>query len=525
MKKLPIGRQDFASLIEEGNLYVDKTEHIFRLMQSGAFIFLSRPRRFGKSLLVSTLKEIFEGNRELFHGLWIEDKIDWERYPVIHIDFNLMNYRSNSLAVELDATMDQNAQKNNIVLASTDYKGKFKELLQTLSSNGKKVVVLIDEYDKAITDFLDYDDEERVQENVRTLKNFYSTLKSLDSCIHFAFITGVSKYGKVSIFSDLNNLYDISNSPDFSTLLGWTQEEVLTNFQPYLERIEREMGLPMPRLLEAIRRVYNGYSWDGETTVYNPFSLLNFFSNRQFGNYWFTTGTPSFLTHLLKKRRIPAYELEGISGPNSILESADVSSIDPVSLLFQTGYLTIKKIDRSDPTRPKYMLSYPNEEVKDSFLKNLLADYAEQPVFHTAYTYTERMREALEIGDLDRFFEVLSSLFASIPYQITATQESYFHTVVHVVLTLTGFVTHSEIPTNQGRMDAVVDTGKHIYLFEFKMRESADDALAQIRAKGYPERFRAEGKTLTLVGVAFDAAQKNIREWKAEHSHISTLAH
>ena len=514
MKKLPIGKQDFASLIEDGNLYVDKTEHIFRLIQSGTYIFLARPRRFGKSLLVSTLKEIFEGNRDLFRGLWIEDKIAWTPYPVIHVDFNVMNYLSNPLEVELDTRMEKIAQQCNVALTATNYKGKFQELLQKLSSNGKKVVVLIDEYDKAITDSLGYDDEEYIQENVRTLKNFYSTLTSLDQYIHFAFITGVSKYGKVSIFSDLNNLYDLSNSAEFSSLLGWTETEVLANFQPHLQRAEQEIGLPMPQLLKAMRRFYNGYSWDGETTVYNPFSLLNFFSNRQFGNYWFTTGTPSFLTHLLKKRRIPAYDLEHISGSDTLLDSADISAIDPISLLFQTGYLTIKKIDKSDPTRPRYFLSYPNEEVKNSFLKNLLADYVDQPVFHTAYTYTDRIRDALEAGDLNTFFEILSSLFASIPYQITATQEAYFHSVVHVVLTLTGFVTYSEIPTNQGRMDAVLDTGRHIYLFEFKLRESAEDALAQIRAKGYPERFRAAGKTLTLVGVAFDAEQKNLREWK-----------
>lgn len=518
MKKLPIGRQDFASLIGDGNLYVDKTAHIFRLIQSGTYIFLSRPRRFGKSLLVSTLKEIFEGNRAVFRGLWIEDKITWERYPVIHVDFNQMDYRSRSLESAISQQMDENAARNGLELsAEKSSKQKLEELLQTLS-NGKKVVVLIDEYDKAITDFLDYNEGERLQENVRTLKNFYSTLKSLDRCIHFAFITGVSKYGKLSIFSDLNNLYDISNSTAFSDLLGWTEAEVLANFEAHLQQAEQVIGLPMPRLLEAMRRFYNGYSWDGETTVYNPFSLLNFFSNQQFGNYWFTTGTPSFLTHLLKKKRIPAYELEHISGDGILLDSADVTAIDPISLLFQTGYLTIKKIDKSDPTRPRYLLSYPNEEVKISFLKNLLADYVDQPVFHTTYTYTDKMRDALQAGDFDTFFEVLSSLFASIPYQITATHESYFHTVVHVVLTLTGFITHSEIATNRGRMDAVLDTGKHIYVFEFKLRESADEALAQIREKGYPERFRAAGKPLTLVGVAFDVEQKNVKAWKASEA-------
>ena len=252
--------------------------------------------------------------------------------------------------------------------------------------------------------------------------------------------------------------------------------------------------------------------------MYNPFSLLSFLQSKRFANYWFTTGTPSFLTNLLKTRQITAYELERVSGSEALLESADVSAIDPVSLLFQTGYLTIKKIDSSQPTRPKYFLSYPNEEVKNSFLKNLLASYADKPVFLTENTYTDKMRDALEAGDLESFFRVLSSLFASIPYQIAGTQESYFHTVVHVVLTLTGHVVHSEIPTNQGRMDAVLDTGERVYVFEFKLREGAEAALAQIRERGYSERFRAAGKPLTLVGVTFDAEAKNIREWKAEEA-------
>jgi len=514
MKKLPIGKQDFPSLIGDGYLYVDKTEQIHQLLQAGPYLFLSRPRRFGKSLLVSTLHEIFRGNKTPFKGLWIEDKITWDTYPVIRVDFNQMDYLSNPLPIELDKQMEANARDNNVHLTQTDYKGKFVELLETLSSADRKVVVLIDEYDKAITDFLG-EEEERIQENVRTLKNFYATLKSLDRCIHFVFITGVSKYGRVSIFSDLNNLNDITMNPDFSCLLGWSQEEVLANFQPYMERASRDIGMPMPQLLEAVRFYYNGYSWDGKNTVYNPFSLLNFFADRRFANYWFTTGTPSFLTRLLKKRQITAYELENVSGSEALLESADVSAIDPVSLLFQTGYLTIKRIDGSNPLRQRYHLSYPNEEVKSSFLKNLLAEYTDKPVFLTENTYTDKIREALEVGDLEAFFRVLSSLFASIPYQIAGTQESYFHTVVHVVLTLTGFVVHSEIPTNQGRMDAVLDTGARVYVFEFKLREGAEAALGQIRAKGYPERFRSAGKPLTLVDVAFDVEAKNVQEWKA----------
>ncbi|MGI9159724.1 MAG: AAA family ATPase, partial [Saprospiraceae bacterium] len=276
MKKLPIGSQDLPGLIGDGYLFVDKTEQIHRLMQAGKYLFLSRPRRFGKSLLVSTLHEIFRGNKALFKGLWIEDKIDWAHYQVIRVDFNKMNYQSNPLSVELDKQMEANATANNIRLTATDYKGKFAELLETLGSGDKKAVVLIDEYDKAITDFLG-EDEERIPENVRVLKNFYSTLKSLDRCIHFVFITGVSKYGRVSIFSDLNNLNDITTHPDFAVLLGWTQEEMERYFDDRLSDLARHFNLDRADLLEKIRAYYNGYSWDGEHRVYNPYSLLNFF--------------------------------------------------------------------------------------------------------------------------------------------------------------------------------------------------------------------------------------------------------
>jgi len=272
---------------------------------------------------------------------------------VIRVDFNQMDYREQSLEIALSRQMDDIAGQYNLdVPKEWTSKDKFDRLLETLGSADRKVVVLIDEYDKAITDFLG-EEEERIGENVRTLKNFYATLKSLDRCIHFVFITGVSKYGRVSIFSDLNNLFDISTDKAFATLLGWTEQEVLANFEPYLQLVAAEVGLPMPGLLEEVRKYYNGYSWDGSTTLYNPFSLLSFLQSKRFANYWFTTGTPSFLINLLKKRQITAYELESVSGSEALLESADVSAIDPVSLLFQTGYLTIKKIDSYHPNPPK----------------------------------------------------------------------------------------------------------------------------------------------------------------------------
>jgi hypothetical protein len=516
MKKLPIGLQDLPGLISDGYLFVDKTEQIHRLMQAGKYLFLSRPRRFGKSLLVSTLHEIFRGNKALFKGLWIEDKIDWAPYPVIRVDFNAIDYRVQSLEHALSRQMDDIASRHGLEIPEEwTSKDKFSHLIETLGSGDKKVVVLIDEYDKAITDFLG-EDEERIPENVRTLKNFYSTLKSLDRCIHFVFITGVSKYGRVSIFSDLNNLNDVSTHPDFAVLLGWTQEEMERYFDNRLSDLARHFNLDRADLLEKIRAYYNGYSWDGEHRVYNPYSLLNFFHHRTFRNFWFTTGTPTFLTKLLRQQLIPAYELENFRANDFMVESADVHHVGLPALMLQTGYFTIKKITLSQDLSPLYHLGYPNREVRLSFLQNILAAYLDRPVDVTDVTLTQHMRRFLTEGDLPNFFALLSSIFASVPYQITRTEESYFHSVTHVVLALTAHVVHSEIPTNQGRMDAVLDAGERVYIFEFKLRDSADDALAQIREHGYPERFRAAGKPLTLVGVAFDTEAKNVREWKAE---------
>lgn len=514
MKNLPIGKQDFASLIKGDFLYVDKTEKIYRLLKSGSYIFLARPRRFGKSLMLSTIKEIFEGNRELFKGLWIEDKITWGRYPVIYIDFNKMDYRAQSLEQAISRQMDEQAARNGVTIDhGATAKQKFENLLESLGSNGRKAVVLIDEYDKAITDFLG-DDGSNLRENVSTLKNIYGTLKSLDSCIHYVLITGVSKYGKVSIFSDLNNLYDATTDQSLAQVLGWTQHEVERYFDARIDDVAKHLKMTRAELLENIRIWYNGYSWDGETTLYNPFSILNFFQARRFANFWFKTGTPTFLTALLKKEQIPPYLLENFRADEFLLESADIEHVGLLSLLFQTGYLTIQKINIERTGGHSFNLAYPNWEVQHSFLQYILAEYVSQPVGLVSATLTQQMQQSLAGGDLNHFFQILSGVFASVPYQITGTQESYFHSIIHVCLTLTGFVVHSEIPTNQGRMDAVLDTGEHIYIFEFKLRESADDALAQIRAKGYDERYSAAGKSLTLVGVAFDPDKKGIREWK-----------
>ncbi|MGE5342871.1 MAG: AAA family ATPase [Candidatus Omnitrophota bacterium] len=371
MKHLPIGIQAFRRIIEENRVYVDKTETIFKLFsEGGRYYFLSRPRRFGKSLLISTLKEIFLGNRELFKGLWIYDKISWEPYPVIHIDFTLINYES---PAELKASLERRIQKMASTFGLTlnqenSYQEKFIELIEKVSIQGK-VVILIDEYDKPVIDHIE--NLEIATANREILKNFYSIFKGLDEYIQFVLITGVTKFSHVSVFSGLNNLSDITISNKYSTLLGYTEEELQHYFNDRIEDFSKSEHIEKELLLQMIKKMYNGYSWDGTHFVYNPHSILNLFDQKSFNNYWFTSATPTFLINQIRKHSIPLEDFENYEADGTIFEFYDVDRINVSSLLFQTGYLTIKRIEKISLTSRLYYLSYPNMEVKESFLQYL----------------------------------------------------------------------------------------------------------------------------------------------------------
>lgn len=378
-KKLPIGIQTFSKLIEQDYLYIDKTQSIHRLLtQGGHYYFLSRPRRFGKSLLVSTLKEIFSGNRELFKDLWIYDKIQWTPHPVIHLDFLNISYKTPEiLEKSLGDRLVEIASENHIQLpADYDSKAKFARLIKELSSKGD-VVILVDEYDKPIIDFIDQ--PAIAHKNRDYLKDFYSVLKGSDQYIRFAFLTGVSKFSKVSVFSDLNNLDDITLDESFPTLLGCTEDELLFYFEDRIEQLANKTNEPASgnkRTLREIREWYNGYSWDGAHFIYNPLSLLNLFSRLEYDNYWFTTGTPAFLIKILKERGINIREFESVEVDSSSFETYDIENIGSVSLLFQTGYLTVKKKTiGTGGGETLYQLSSPNKEVRDSFLRHFLDSY------------------------------------------------------------------------------------------------------------------------------------------------------
>lgn len=516
MKNLPVGVQSFKDMIERDYLYVDKTKEIHQLFADGGkYYFLSRPRRFGKSLLVSTLKELFSGNKSLFEGLWIHDKIDWKPHPVIHLDFLGLTYETREELIDtLGYLIKENARRHRVELDEKTYDKQFRELVIKLSEQGR-VAVLVDEYDKPIIDFIHREDTAR--ENRDILRNFYSSLKGLDQYLEFVFLTGVSRFSRVSVFSGLNNLRDITLSGQYATLTGYTEEELLHCFDDRLERFSQKKNLEREQLVERIREWYNGYSWDGVNFVYNPHSILNFFQEEQFDNYWFSSATPSFLIRQIRDYRTPIEKLENYEADKSIFESYDVDKMNVVSLLFQTGYLTLKRIKEISLTNRLYYFSYPNVEVKESFLKHLLSEFS-GTLNDQVGGVLLRLTERFNTGDLAGAIEIITSLFASIPYDIfVKDREGYYHSIIYLVLALLGINVQVEVETSKGRIDAVVETGDCIYVMEFKLGP-ASEAIRQIKEKKYYQKYMAAAKPVKLVGVGFDPAERNIGDYILEDS-------
>jgi hypothetical protein len=507
MKKLPIGIQDFSKLRQGEFLYVDKTDLIYELTQGGGYYFLSRPRRFGKSLLLSTLSELFQGKKELFEGLWIYDQWDWQKTnPVIHLSFTNLGYKEIGLEKALSLRLDKVAASFGITLSEEANSLRFKELIEELHKSMGQVVVLIDEYDKPILDYLD--DVPQAQAHREILKTFYSILKDADPHLRLVLLTGVSKFSRVSIFSELNNLNDLTIYSDYATLLGYTQGELEHYFADRIEQLASLFG-GKESLLTQIKQWYNGYSWDTIHYVYNPFSILNFFAKKSFENFWFETGTPTFLVKLLQKEK--QYQLENVKASAMVLSAFELEDIDPYSLLFQTGYLTITAREGQ-----VYTLSYPNNEVKISLLQHLLAGFSHNYPSRAPVRVTQ-MHEGLQQGNLADFVQAINSLFASIPYQIfIAEKEAYYHSVIFLALSLMDTFVQVEVSQAKGRPDAVVHTQHTFYILEFKLGESAEAALAQIKEKGYATSYLGQGKKVVAVGFNFSAEQKAIDQWQEE---------
>ena len=515
-RKLPIGVQSFEDLREGGFVYVDKTKYIYELTRRSKQCFLSRPRRFGKSLFLSTLKAYWQGRKELFEGLEIAEleknhEGAFEPYPVFYFDFNGQNYQAAALEDVLDGMLGRWEEQYDCKGQGT-LSGRFQDLLiAAREKTGKKCVVLVDEYDKPLLEVLENDSLE--EHNKAVFRGFFGILKSCDEYLQFVFITGVTKFSKVSIFSDLNQLQDISLDKAYGTICGMTEAEIQECFQPELSRMAKECALSEEECLRELARMYDGYHfYPGGAGVYNPFSLLNALQKGAFGAYWFSTGTPTFLVRRMKDMQFDVRQFDGqdIYAEEYVLTDYRADNPDIVPLLYQTGYLTITGYDREEQL---YILGFPNAEVKYGFLKSLLPAYAPTAVTGSGKDVVS-LRRRIKAGDIEGMREALTALFASIPYTTDdAPFEHYFQSVLYIVFTLLGQHTHCEVHSSRGRADCILETDRFVYIFEFKVDKSAKEALEQIEAKGYAAPYGADKRQLFKIGVNFDSESRSLSEW------------
>ena len=523
--KLPIGIQDFESLRIDGYAYIDKTEHIYRLVSEGRYYFLSRPRRFGKSLLLSTIKSLFLGKRELFAGLAIDKKEDWDWavHPVMHLDLNTEKYdKPETLYDRINLFLEENEQIYGKREAERSLGTRFEGIIKrAYEKTGQRVVILVDEYDKPLLQAIG---NRELQDEYRgTLKGFYGALKSMDGCIKFAMLTGVTKFGKVSVFSDLNNLRDISLDYDFHSICGITEQELLSYFPTQIDALAERSKLTREECIEKLRRMYDGYHFDEDSPgMYNPFSVLNTFQTRKFGSYWFETGTPTYLVELLRRHY---YDLEDMATSEvtaDVLNSIDAESTNPIPVIYQSGYLTIKGYDKEFQM---YRLGFPNQEVEEGFIKYLAPFYLdnreERSVFDIR-SFTSDVRE----GNAEQFLSRLKSLFASAPYDsVKGDKENHFQNMMWVVFKMMGFYSQTEYRTSDGRIDLLIETPQYRYIMEFKLDGTAEEALQQIKDKNYQLQFFGDSLTTSngwggaktyIIGVNFSKETRTIDKWIIE---------
>jgi hypothetical protein len=521
---LPLDTSDFKGIREEGKVYVDKTPWIYRMITQGKCYFLSRPRRFGKSLTVSTLWELFSGNKELFKGLWIYDKWNFKPHPVIVFDFSSIDRKTPEiLENSLSKVLRDWAEKYDVKIYENDPLAyKFSFLIEKLYQKYQTgVVVLIDEYDKPILDHLGKEEEalEIAKANRDVLKSFFGVLKGAGVVkeLRFVFATGVSTFSKVSIFSDWNNLTDISMRSEFADFPGYTEEEILKFFKPHLEAFAREKGVTPENIMEELRFWYNGYRFSPykNIRIYNPISVMNALAEKFFRNYWFETGTPSFLVRLLKNRLHTLPELEALKVDLDVFKAFELENLPVEAILYQAGYLTIKEVRNG-----LAVLCYPNKEVKESFSKVLLVHLSGNTF--TARALVDDLGQALRDERFEEVTPILNEILAEIPYTLfTKADERLFHVIFYLTLNILGYHVEAELLTHRGRLDMMVRYPDKIFIFEFKAGASAEKAIAQIKEKGYHERFLKEGKPIYLFGVSFDPEERKVKEVKWEKNPIS----
>ena len=511
--KYPIGIQDFVKLRQGGFAYVDKTKFVYKLADEGSYYFLSRPRRFGKSLFLSTLEAYFLGRKELFEGLAIYDmEKEWKSHPIFYIDLNTANFRDeNSLYEVLNSHVSVWEEMYGAREYETTLALRFKGVIaRAAEKEGRGVVILIDEYDKPILQTLR---NEELQERHRSLlKSFYSVLKTQDRYIRFAFITGVTKFGKVSVFSDLNNLMDISMDQRYISICGMTQNELLYNFREGIEQLGEAYGDTEEETLNKLKIRYDGYHFEEDTVgIYNPFSVLNTLAKLRYKDYWFETGTPTFLVDLLKMHNYRLLDItrEKVSG--DVINSVDSMSTNPIPMIYQSGYLTIKGYDERFK---KYRLGFPNKEVEEGFLNFLLPLYTSAG--NNSPFMVDEFVQDVESGNPERFMQRMKAFFADTSYQVVGNAELYFQNAMYLVFKIMGFYTQVERPTSDGRIDAVIQTPDYIYIIECKLDSTADEALRQINDSNYAAPFAMDKSRIYKIGVNFSSQTRGVEQWVIE---------
>jgi len=517
-RELPIGIQDFEKLRTNNCVYVDKTQYVYQLGRTSSPYFLGRPRRFGKSLFLSTLKAYFEGKKHLFEGLKIAElEKEWVKYPVIYLDFNRESYID---LESFNAVVDKNLRyleeewgkdKLDKTLAI-----RFSGLIRRIyKKTGQRVVVLIDEYDKPLISTMD---NSMLNEDIRKiLKGFYGVLKAEDACLKFVFLTGVTKFSKVSVFSDLNQLADISLDENYAEICGISEEELLQNFQPEIQALAERRKMTCEQVFAELKKRYDGYHFAKESAdIYNPFSVLSTFAKLDFAYYWFATGTPTFLAKTLRNQNydIRKFEDDVLIEEPSIMDYR-IENQNLIPLLYQTGYLTIKSYENN-----LYILGFPNEEVKYGFLKELLPAFVLTPIATGKFSVVEFMQQ-IRNGDIEGFMISLKAFFTAIPYDAIEQKhrdEQYYQHVFYLLFTLIGEFVQTEVKNNKGRADAVLKTADTIYVFEFKMDDNAtaEDALKQINSHDYAIPYTTDHRKLVKIGVEFSQTERGVKRWLIE---------
>ena len=515
MKRLPVGIQTFSNIIEGDMLYIDKTEYIWRMIHACKYVFLSRPRRFGKSLLVSTIQAYFEGRKELFKGLYIDSvEKEWTEHPVLRFDMSLGKHmEKEQLERYLGVRLAEYEEKYGITRPAVDNNDRFTALIQAAyQQTGRKVVVLIDEYDAPLLDVVHEDTQLPVLRNV--MRNFYSPLKACDPYLQFVFLTGITKFSQLSIFSELNNLTNISMDTEFAGICGITKEEMLSQMKDYIEALAAANEWSGEEAVDVLQRQYDGYhfAWPSPD-LFNPFSLLQAFNKRKVDSYWFTSGTPTYLIEMMRKFHTLPSEITSMEGSSDDFDVPTETMTTIMPLLYQSGYITIKDYEKSFRS---YTLGIPNNEVRMGLTKALVPAYVKPNTLEVNNT-ARNMARCLAKDDVNGALQLLQTFLGTVPYCNGANSEGHYQQVLYIIFTLlSDYFADVEIHTPTGRVDMVMNSGKALYLFELKLNQSAEAAMKQIDLKDYPARFALTGLPVVKIGINFDAERHTISDWQIE---------